>query len=167
MAVTDRKRQQLLQDLAPALGEGEQVLEVSTGLVSVKRLGSSTDRRGTFFITDRRVGIFTKKLGGHDMLDFAYGLLTSVQYQRGMRFGEITLLASGDSKEFHMIPKDMVDGMVQIIRERMALARHPVGDNPTTPAASVADELMKLAQLRDSGLLSEDEFAAQKAKLLG
>ena len=52
MAVTDRKRQQLLQDLAPALGEGEQVLEVSTGLVSVKRLGSSTDRRGTFFITD-------------------------------------------------------------------------------------------------------------------
>jgi hypothetical protein len=49
----------------------------------------------------------------------------------------------------------------------MALARHPVGDNTATPAASVADELMKLAQLRDSGVLSEDEFAAQKAKLLG
>jgi hypothetical protein len=32
--------------------------------------------------------------------------------------------------------------------------------------ASVADELVKLAALRDSCVLTEDEFAAQKAKLL-
>ena len=31
---------------------------------------------------------------------------------------------------------------------------------------SVADELAKLAQLRDSGVLTEEEFAAQKARLL-
>ena len=30
-----------------------------------------------------------------------------------------------------------------------------------------ADELAKLASLRDSGALTGDEFAAQKAKLLG
>jgi len=35
------------------------------------------------------------------------------------------------------------------------------------PVASVADELAKLAQLRDSGVLTEAEFATQKAKLLG
>lgn len=33
--------------------------------------------------------------------------------------------------------------------------------------SSTADELAKLAQLRDSGALTADEFAAQKAKLLG
>jgi hypothetical protein len=33
--------------------------------------------------------------------------------------------------------------------------------------ASVADELAKLAKLRDAGALTDDEFAAQKAKLLG
>jgi hypothetical protein len=32
--------------------------------------------------------------------------------------------------------------------------------------ASSADELEKLAKLRDDGVLSADEFAAQKAKLL-
>jgi hypothetical protein len=32
---------------------------------------------------------------------------------------------------------------------------------------SVADELAKLANLRDSGVLSEDEFSTEKAKLLG
>ncbi len=34
-------------------------------------------------------------------------------------------------------------------------------------SASIADELSKLAQLRDQGVLTDDEFAAQKAKLLG
>jgi hypothetical protein len=34
-------------------------------------------------------------------------------------------------------------------------------------ASSVADELAKLAHLRDAGVLTDQEFAAQKAKLLG
>jgi hypothetical protein len=38
---------------------------------------------------------------------------------------------------------------------------------PAAHAVSVADELVKLAALRDQGVLSDDEFAAQKAKLLG
>jgi hypothetical protein len=40
--------------------------------------------------------------------------------------------------------------------------------SPPTPAsASVADELAKLVQLRDAGALTDEEFAAQKARLLG
>lgn len=35
------------------------------------------------------------------------------------------------------------------------------------PAMGVADELRKLAKLRDDGIISEQEFQAQKAKLLG
>jgi Short C-terminal domain/Phospholipase_D-nuclease N-terminal len=35
------------------------------------------------------------------------------------------------------------------------------------PGVSTADELHKLAALRDNGVLTEEEFAAQKAKLLG
>jgi Short C-terminal domain len=35
------------------------------------------------------------------------------------------------------------------------------------PALDVADQIRKLAQLRDRGILTDDEFAAQKAKLLG
>jgi len=34
-------------------------------------------------------------------------------------------------------------------------------------AVSEADELAKLAELRDKGVLSDDEFAAKKAKILG
>jgi hypothetical protein len=39
-------------------------------------------------------------------------------------------------------------------------------DRFSAAAMSVADELAKLAKLKADGLLTEDEFAVQKAKLL-
>ena len=45
-----------------------------------------------------------------------------------------------------------------------------IGDTPSPPptagAASVADELKKLAELRSEGVLSDEEFEAQKSPLL-
>jgi hypothetical protein len=67
-----------------------------------------------------------------------------------------------------MIPKDLVENLVKVIRERMAASSQP--SQPATgpgSGASVADELLKLASLRDSGILTPEEFDAQKAKLIG
>jgi hypothetical protein len=38
---------------------------------------------------------------------------------------------------------------------------------PAEPQPDLADQLRKLADLRDAGILTDEEFAAQKAKLLG
>ena len=35
------------------------------------------------------------------------------------------------------------------------------------PSVNVPEQLQQLAQLKDQGVLTEEEFAAQKAKLLG
>jgi hypothetical protein len=43
----------------------------------------------------------------------------------------------------------------------------PVAAPAALDGRLVADELAKLAGLRDAGVLTDDEFAAQKAKLLG
>jgi hypothetical protein len=167
MALKDSKRDQITADLQPVLMDGEQLIDVTTGAADVMRLGQPTERRGTLFITDRRVGLFTKKLGGHDMLDFSYGLLTSIEYKKGFSYGEITLLASGDQTRFHMIPKDLVENLAKIIRERMVASIQPSqAATQTGSGPSVADELLKLASLRDSGILTQDEFDAQKAKLI-
>lgn len=39
--------------------------------------------------------------------------------------------------------------------------------SPSSPAGSIADELTKLAALRDKGVLTADEFEQQKRTLLG
>jgi hypothetical protein len=53
---------------------------------------------------------------------------------------------------------------------RAAQAPPPPAAAPAPAAAggtqSVIDQLKQLAQLKDQGILTEDEFAAQKAKLL-
>ena len=51
-------------------------------------------------------------------------------------------------------------------------AQAPVAEQapPAQPAAageSVIDQLKQLGELKDQGILTEEEFAAQKAKLLG
>jgi hypothetical protein len=42
----------------------------------------------------------------------------------------------------------------------------PPAPAPAPPAGDLADQLRKLADLRDQGVLTEEEFAAQKARLL-
>jgi hypothetical protein len=52
-------------------------------------------------------------------------------------------------------------------RSHPAFGRGSAMAAPPAASNSVADELAKLAQLRDSGVLTDAEFAQQKAKLLG
>jgi hypothetical protein len=60
----------------------------------------------------------------------------------------------------------------QIAAERQAAYQQQVAPAPApTPAAAPAgddmlDQLERLGRLRDQGVLTEEEFAAQKAKLL-
>jgi hypothetical protein len=45
-------------------------------------------------------------------------------------------------------------------RRKRPLKRHP-------PQGSTIDQLKELGQLKERGILTEEEFAAQKAKILG
>src|ERR1700686_3467796 len=51
-------------------------------------------------------------------------------------------------------------------RVRMAQAQHASAPPPHAPS-SIADELTKLARLRDEGVLSDAEFSAAKSRVLG
>jgi hypothetical protein len=53
----------------------------------------------------------------------------------------------------------------EVQRQSSAAASTPEPVAP--PVIGIADELTKLAALREAGVLSSDEFDAQKAKLLG
>jgi hypothetical protein len=43
----------------------------------------------------------------------------------------------------------------------------PMAPAPAPAAASTIDQLKDLAELKQQGILTEEEFAAQKAKILG
>ena len=62
--------------------------------------------------------------------------------------------------------KSMEDRSVQAAAEREKATRQYVQSVASDDGASSADEIAKLAELRNSGLLTEEEFVAQKAKIL-
>lgn len=52
----------------------------------------------------------------------------------------------------------------QAVASQMAAAPAPAA--PAAPAVDIVAEIQKLAALKDAGVLSDEEFAAAKAKLL-
>jgi len=106
--------------------------------------------------------------------DFPISKISSVQWSGAMMTGKLLIFASGNKAEITNIAKQdgkvMADRLRDLISDVPAAApAPPVAPTQiqTTPASSVADELSKLAELKDSGVLSDEEFAEQKARLLG
>ncbi|MGA3198617.1 MAG: SHOCT domain-containing protein [Halobacteriota archaeon] len=60
-----------------------------------------------------------------------------------------------------------VEQQVQTQASTIDVARAQPVEQPQQPPVSVFDELAKLAALRDQGIVTEQEFQEQKAKLLG
>lgn len=65
------------------------------------------------------------------------------------------IVASGHADEFLAL-RSAVESSIGV----------PASAAAPAASSSMADELKKLSELRDAGVLSDDEFAAQKAKLL-
>jgi hypothetical protein len=62
--------------------------------------------------------------------------------------------------------KKMTEHQVRAAQQQDQAMRQYIRDTTAASAGGSADELAKLAQLREQGVLTEQEFAAQKAKLL-
>lgn len=60
----------------------------------------------------------------------------------------------------------LIDKFAGTVREILPRIPERAAPQPSPAGSSVADELAKLASLRDSGVITDAEFAAHKAKLL-
>ena len=64
--------------------------------------------------------------------------------------------------------KDVLSVIIDDAKQASAPIAQPITQSVVAPASSsVADELAKLAKLKADGILTEEEFQAQKSKLLG
>jgi Short C-terminal domain len=71
------------------------------------------------------------------------------------------------------IPKDKAEDLLEVIRNGMdrdrEVYRHPQplqSQQQQQPSVSIADELMKLANLKEKGIISDEEFQQMKQDLI-
>lgn len=164
--MSEGRIQKHLGGLRAHLDTGEMLEAVVPGAYETKVLGRDTVRNGILAATDRRLLFYSKRMAGYDMESFPYDKITSFEQSRSMMGSKVTFFASGNRVQVKWIQSGQVGELQRIVRSRM-------GKSPDEPAAvspqerSATEKIRELAKLRDEGLLSEDEFAQAKAKLLG
>jgi uncharacterized membrane protein YdbT with pleckstrin-like domain len=109
--------------------------------------------------------IFERMIGSGDLIIESAGTRGSETFEdiRHPETVQKTIYEQGELNQ-----KRMAMGSAAAVIEAGAAVAQPTTP-PSQPAApaSATDELAKLADLRDRGALTEEEFQAQKAKLLG
>lgn len=84
-------------------------------------------------------------------------------HKAGFSYTTVRVATAGDVTEFRVTKREAEQVKDTLLRLMSQPAQPATGSN----GSGVADELRKLAELRDSGVLTEAEFAKQKSRLLG
>ena len=134
------------------------------------------DWRTTNFVvtTDRlihRHGVLSKH-GIEIPLERVNNVLFSQRvFERMLGAGDLVIESAGESgrQSFSDVrkPSAVQNEIYRQIEDNENRKFDRIGQGGGSSQLSIADELAKLDELRRSGVLSEDEFAAQKARLLG
>jgi len=148
-----------LNHLPSVLADGEQVLSFSSGVMD----GSTW----LIVLTDRRVIFLDKGLiYGLKQASIDLDKINAVSGKTGLLLGSIIIEDGASSRAITNVQKRTVAAFTNKLRDAMEnrkAARH----QSVAPALhDLAGQLEKLDQLRQRGLLTDDEFAVQKAKLL-
>jgi hypothetical protein len=147
-----------IKNLEEHLHDGERV--------SFLAQGRYEDNQGIVALTEERLLFVFHGLTRQSVQDFALDRVTSVQTKAGIGSGDLTVESYGHSAVIKSIIKSDLKFLADALRQRIAMREAPTPPTPAAPV-DVADQLEKLANLLDRGALSQEEFDAQKAKLLG
>jgi hypothetical protein len=155
------KLDKLLGQAKEHLEQSEQAISAVLGTYEAKVLGQDSVRTGMLIATDHRVVFYAKKVGGYELESFPYSNISSFEQGRNMMGPNITFFSSGNKVHIKWIKDGDVPEFVAAVRSRMGKS-----SNAAASAPDVAEQIRKLAELRDQGLLTDSEFQAKKTELL-
>jgi hypothetical protein len=147
-----------IKRLAGYLWDGETVQQMTTGTY-----GKGT---GLVVLTDRRLLFVQDGMMSKTTEDFPIDKVSSVQWSSGMMLGDIVIFASGNKAEIKQVNKDDGKEIVDLIRHRLSAPTQAPAPAPTQAAPDPIEQLKRLGELRDAGVVTDAEFEAKKADLL-
>jgi Bacterial PH domain/Short C-terminal domain len=133
--------------------------------------GTYSGGNGLLVATNKRLVFVDKGMTKLKVEDFPYDKISSIQYKTGMLLGEIVIFSSGNKAEIKNVDKQGCRNFAESVRARVTAAsehasyKEPVAQ-PAGDGGDVFSQIERLGRMRDQGLLTDEEFQAQKQKLL-
>ncbi|MGE8552599.1 MAG: PH domain-containing protein [Chryseobacterium jejuense] len=114
--------------------------------------------------TDRRLMFVDKEfMYGLTVEDYSYTKISSIQYETAMMLASIDIQVSDDLVEIDGVGKYEAKLFCEKVRDFMSRPEEYIKH---TPEPSHLDQLEQLGRLKESGILSEEEFNEQKKKII-
>ncbi|MFF0457848.1 PH domain-containing protein [Nocardia africana] len=159
----DRGRRKLIDQLATQLQPGETVLALAGGWTDNNALLSATSHR----VIISNVGIVLSRATFEAI---PYENVTGIKLNAGMLLSAIDIHTPGVHRHVKNMNTVSAAHITEVLTRQLAAAQQqqttPVAPQAVAPVTLVADELRKLADLHAAEVLTAEEFAAQKARLL-
>ncbi|OOE43993.1 hypothetical protein BZG06_10155 [Salinivibrio kushneri] len=152
------------------LQSGESVLAWSKGYIGeAMGRGDKTQHNGVLIVTESRAVFYRKGFTGEIIETMPLKSISSIERKSTFGFHTITMHASHDDLSFKSTDgKEATQALVDTIERGRADA-----PSPSQPAAEpeqnqpdAIEQIKKLAELKDAGALTDEEFQAKKEKLL-
>jgi len=176
--ITDENELEEIQRIANRLVKGEKVMFVARQ--SRFKPGGSKGSPATFFVTSQRLIIRNPSMVGmrEDFSFVHYDRISSLNVKKGFFSSTLKIMAEGFSGDIDAIDKEKAEKIMSYIEEKMnqtttsavqsrtdAVTATTTTSNPQS-SSSAADELTKLAKLKEQGILSEPEINHVKQEIL-
>ena len=146
-----------IRALPAILSEDEHIKALTSGMVNnATWLAVCTDRRLIFL--NRSMFIGTQQV------QMPLDRVQSIDHEFGLFFGSISIFDGVNVFKMGMINKSSILPFAKMTQEMMYKMHQPKSAAPA--ANDVASQLAKLAELKEKGYLTEEEFQSQKKKLL-
>ena len=147
--------------------DSERIVAAAPGYIG-KAMGSGDDAQhnGELIVTDRRVVFYRKGFFGEVLETIPLKMITSVEQKSLLGHRTLKLHTSHDSMEFKCMDKSAYQTVVASIDSGRKSNRVEAMTTSGTGDISPLDALKKLGELRDAGVISEEEFAEKKQDLM-
>lgn len=157
------KYEKNLELVRPHLKDGENIKFSVFGAYETKVLGNDSVRNGIFVATESRIVFFAKKLMGYDLESFPFENISSIEQSKGLMGHTITFYASGNKASMKWISKGDVQSFMNYVQSNLGKTKVT---SINTGKSDIPTQIQKLSELKDQGILTEDEFNQKKTELL-
>lgn len=147
-----------IKALTKILDDNERIQYATSGTLETTVLMVLTQRRVLF--------IDCGLLYGMKQTEIPLDMVNSVSFKTGLLMGTITISHGSESFSIKDVPSSLCPIMTEKIKKCAEEYKGRKIKAETSSGFSVADELSKLKELLDTGILTKEEFETQKQRLL-